>query len=212
MSKFLEKLIDIGGNPLSSDVPRQDENSLDTVDEKVGDLVALLGEKNGFYAFESALHVFPYRSFDVEMGLLEWNASGLWVNEYRGMASEAVFFAEDIFGGQFCIKQDGIFSFDPETAIFEHLAPNLDRWAKLIMEDYEYLTGYPLAHKWQQSQGILASGKRLIPKVPFVMGGDFSVDNLYAIDAVKAMRFRANLAIQIKELPDGAPIQWRLED
>jgi hypothetical protein len=42
-----------------------------------------------------------------------------------------------------------------------------------------------------------------VPKIPFVLGGPFEATNLYAADAVKAMRFYGNLASQIRELPDG---------
>ncbi|KVO10960.1 hypothetical protein WL30_27155 [Burkholderia ubonensis] len=212
MGKFLEKLVGIGSASLSSTMPKMDEAFLSMVGESSKDLLALLERKNGFYAFESALHVFPSQSVGDEIGLVEWNAPDLWVDEYQGMAVGAVFFAEDIFGGQFCIRKDGVYSFDPETACFEHLARDLEGWAKLVLDDYEYRTGFPLAHEWQQSEGRLMPGMRLVPKTPFVVGGHFVVGNLYAMNAVKAMQLRASLALQIKELPDGTPIQWKLED
>ncbi|KGC03820.1 MULTISPECIES: SMI1/KNR4 family protein [Burkholderia] len=212
MGKYLEKLIGIGGASLSSTMPSVDEAFLSVIGEVPRDLLALLEKKNGFYAFESALHVFPSQSIGDEIGLVEWNASDLWIEEYQGMGAEAVFFAEDIFGGQFCMRADGVYLFDPETANFEHLSHDLEGWAKLILDDYEYRTGYPLAHEWQQSGGKLMPGMRLVPKTPFVVGGHFAVENLCAMNAVKAMQLRASLAVQIKELPDGTPIRWKLED
>ncbi|WP_208457844.1 NucA/NucB deoxyribonuclease domain-containing protein [Burkholderia sp. BCC0405] len=200
MGKFLEKLVDIGSASLSLTLPREELGMIGAVSK---DLLALLERKNGFYAFESALHVLPSHSIGDEIGVVEWNAPDLWVGAYQDLAEGAVFFAEDIFGGQFCIRADGVYSFDPETANFEHLAHDLEGWAKLILEDCEYITGYPLAHEWQKSEGMLTLGARLVPKIPFVTGGNFSVDNLYAANAVEAMRIRANLAIQIKGLPDG---------
>ncbi|WP_196487091.1 SMI1/KNR4 family protein [Burkholderia stagnalis] len=197
---------------MSSIMPMVDEDFLGMFGEASKDLFALLERKNGFYAFEAALHIFPLHSIGDEIGLVEWNAPDLWVDEYQGMAVGAVFFAEDIFGMQFCLRAGGVYSFDPETANFEHLARDLEGWAKLVLDDYEYRTGYPLAHEWQQSEGRLMPGLRLVPKTPFVAGGDFAVENLYALNAVKAMVLRASLAVQIKELPDGTPIQWKLEN
>jgi hypothetical protein len=46
----------------------------------------------------------------------------------------------------------------------------------------------------------------LIPKIPFVLGGKYEVDNLYAGNIVDAMRFRASLARQISAIPDGTAI------
>lgn len=212
MEKSLKNLIHIGGIALSSVEPVLNLKSFAFSNSIVEELIELLKHKNGFYAFESALHVFPAYSVGKELGLMEWNSSDLWICEYQGMADKSLFFAEDIFGGQFCIKSDGIYLFEPETGAFDFLAPDLEGWAQAVLSDYDLLTGYPLAHAWQQSRGILATGSRLVPKTPFVTGGEFVVENLMAIESVKAMRLRANLAIQIRDLPDGAAIVWKVTD
>lgn len=46
---------------------------------------------------------------------------------------------------------------------------------------------------------------------PFVMGGDFSLDNLYVADAVEGMRLRADIADKIKNLPDGTQVKFSLD-
>ena len=97
MTASLEKLIGIGGPALSSASPTIDPNLLALAGGMGVDLLELLSQKNGFYAFESALHVFSTRSDPPEIGINEWNAPELWINEYRGMAGSALFFAEDIF-------------------------------------------------------------------------------------------------------------------
>ena len=55
-------------------------------------------------------------------------------------------------------------------------------------------------------------GERLVPKVPFVLGGEFDVSNLHPLDSVKAMRFYGNLAVQIRDAPDGTRVHWNVED
>jgi hypothetical protein len=50
----------------------------------------------------------------------------------------------------------------------------------------------------------------LIPKVPFVLGGEYSVDNLYDADAVSALLYRGDVAAQIRHLPDGATVKLRV--
>lgn len=48
-------------------------------------------------------------------------------------------------------------------------------------------------------------------KIPFVLGGEFSLDNLYLFSSVKNMRSRGNIANQILDLPDGMEIQIKVE-
>lgn len=48
-------------------------------------------------------------------------------------------------------------------------------------------------------------------KVPFVLSGEFVLDNLYLAVAVEGMRSRADIASQIKELPDGAQIRLNID-
>jgi hypothetical protein len=49
----------------------------------------------------------------------------------------------------------------------------------------------------------------LVPKIPFVLGGEFGVDNVFALEATKGMRLRGELAVQIRDLPNGTKISYR---
>lgn len=176
------------------------------------DLLRMLHQRNGFYALERALHVFPSHSNQQEIGLDAWNESALWRSDYRGLADGCLFFAEDVFGGQFCIKDNKVYTFDPETGVLDYLADDIEGWAKVIVSDYEVLTGHPLAHQWQKQNGQLPARKRLLPKIPFVAGGEFALANLYLADAVDGMKFRADIANQIRDLPDGTQIKFNVVD
>jgi hypothetical protein len=209
---LLEKLSAVGGPALGFSSPDIPAALLELAGPVGAGLISLLQAKNGFYAFESALHVFSTQPRGSEISLAEWNAPELWIDAYKGLANDAVFFAEDIFGGQFCIKRDGIHTFDPETGNSQRLSADFDGWASSVLNNFKVLTGWPLAHEWQRSNGRLARGMRLVPEVPFVMGGKFSVQNLYALASVKAMRMRGSIAVQIKDLPDGGKIRFKIVD
>lgn len=208
----LDKLLSNASSPLSEYEPEISGELRTLAGSLADDLLRMLCQRNGFYALESALHVFPARSSQQEIGLDDWNDNALWRDAYKELADGCLFFAEDVFGGQFCIKDNQVNTFDPETGALDYLADDMEGWAKAIIGDYEVLTGYPLAHQWQKQNGQLPAKKRLLPKMPFVAGGEFNLDNLYLADAVEGMRFRADIANQIRDLPDGAQIKFNVTD
>ena len=53
-------------------------------------------------------NVFPIGRKDGVMDLETWNLPGTWRDTYQDMANGHLFFAEDVFGDQFCLKQGGI--------------------------------------------------------------------------------------------------------
>lgn len=174
------------------------------------ELAGLLRRRNGFYAFEAALHVFPLQSAGDALGLDIWNAADTWIDSYDHLASECFFFAEDIFGNQFCVKERDICSFDAETGAAKALASSLEDWAGLILSDYRFLTGHPMAHQWQAGNGRIPVNMRLVPKIPFVAGGNYAVDNLFSCDTIKSLRYRGEFAAQIRDVPDGGRIRLKL--
>ena len=116
MTPALRKLVEIGSEALGSASAMSGLTSFASGETPIAnELAGLLMEKNGFYAFAAALHVFPWESHGAEIGLREWNSPDLWISKYQGMANGCLFFAEDIFGVQFCVDGGGICQFDPET-------------------------------------------------------------------------------------------------
>jgi hypothetical protein len=69
-------------------------------------------------------------------------------------------------------------------------------------------TGYSIAHDWKTEYGPLPVGHRLIPRIPFTGGGEFSVENILLAEAAAAMRYRAGFATGIAELPDGTQMRF----
>lgn len=205
MSMFVEKLLSICSDNIVSNNGSLNVSLLPDY-FLMNELAVLLSKKNGCYGFESALHILPFNTIGAEIGILEWNKSDLWISSYHGLADDAFYFAEDIFGNQFCLKDNGVYTFEPETGSFDYLASSIDEWCEVIINDYSLLTGYPLAHTWQQIHGAIPEGYRLVPKLPFVAGGEYKTENLYLEKSIVAMKRRAVLALQIKDVPDGGSI------
>ncbi len=175
------------------------------------DLKRLLKARNGFYAFESALYFRPIRSSGQHIGIIEWNEPGLWIGDY-GFETAPFCFAEDVFGCQFGFLNEEIVNLDPETGTLSKVANNLESLATQILEDWRVLTGHAIARAWQTEHGPLGPEERLVPKTPFVLGGAFDLENLYAIDSVQGMKQRASFANQIRDFPDGTKVSLRVAD
>jgi hypothetical protein len=205
----IEELLSISSEPLKSK-PKGMPNSLKAFSHGA-ELFSMLLQKNGFYAFESALHVFPLTN-NFGSGVEGWNADKLWRNQYQGLAEGLFFFAEDIFQDQFCLsqKEEGVFRFIAETGQTTFSGSSLEKWAERIMTDCRVETGSPLAHEWQEKNGPLKDGQRLMPKIPFIMGGEYNLENLWAGNALEGMRFKGDLALQARHLPDGSQIKLNL--
>lgn len=190
----LTKLAGIGSTALGADLAEGTPDALRP----------LLAEKNGFYAAESALLVRPWVTGSG--GGPWWNDPGLWSARYQGAADGLTFFAEDAFGFQYALGPDGVCLFDAETAELEVVAADIADWAEKVLDDLDFTTGLPLAHDWQAANGPLPAGHRLAPGTPFFLGGQYEAAELRSVDDVRLMRFRADLYVQVRDLPDGTQI------
>jgi hypothetical protein len=210
MSNNIQDLLRIASAALSAPVLRAEVSAEIGRDQLNQELAGILEQKNGFFAFESALHVLPFSARATQLSVERWNSLDLWRFAYRTLAPQGTFFAQDLFGGQFALHSGGVFRFNPETAELQWFADSLEEWAGNLLADPDVETGWPLARAWQQKFGMLKPGMRLVPKIPFVLGGEYAIDNLHPLDACEAMKFYAELAIQIADLPEGASVRLRV--
>ena len=142
--------------------------------------------------------------------MLEWNSPDLWVGNYGDEKPRGLCFSQDVFGGQFTLS-DAVYHFEPETGDEKFIANDIEEWATALLRDYDILTGHSIAHDWQAKNGPIPLRHRLVPLTPFVLGGKYDLGNLVAMEAAKAMRIRARLAIQLRNLPDGSRISYEIE-
>jgi hypothetical protein len=105
---------------------------------------------------------------------------------------------------------EAVWTFDSETGARERVASSIDEWIGWLLSDLDYITGQFVVDEWVQQCGPLERGCRLVPKCPFVVGGKYEVENVYSCEAIKGMRFRGTFARQIRDLPDGAQIIWKI--
>lgn len=200
-----EKLLSIAGGSISDAQPLRG----DLPDGDFGnEFLQVLQRKNGFYAFEAALHVFP-SAREKCMPVHLWNSPNLWRDHYGNLLDDKVFFfAEDIFGSQFAVHNEIVYRFNAETGSLERHSRDVSEWSEKVLADYNADTGYPLAHSWQLEFGGLPSNCRLIPVVPFVLGGQYEVSNLIPVRSIHAMRYYGKLAQGLATHSDGESISF----
>lgn len=196
----IARLLEIGSAPLE----RQESVALPqgVAGAVIAELRALLRQKNGFYSFESALHVFP--SGAGAPSLEGWNVAS-WRRHYS-LPDGVLFFAQDLFGGQFAVMSTGVARFNPETGEVAPHSRTLSDWARRLLGDYNFETGWELAHEWQLQNGPLLPGHRLLPRVPFVLGGEYEPENLLAVAADVAMENWGRLYDQLSGVPEGTEV------
>jgi hypothetical protein len=170
------------------------------------ELETLLRQRDGFVAFENALLVLPAQAPDADIDLARLNG-GEWKAGYWHGCTGLYFFAADALADLFAFENDKVVRFVSETGLTEPVADTLETWAQAVLADYAGQTGWPIAHQWQLTNGALRGAQRLTGKQPFVLGGEFDLENLAILDLPQLLAFRARLATTIRDLPPGAKLR-----
>lgn len=166
-------------------------------------------DASGCTLFNHALCIYAGQSntgsgiFDIDY----WNTKAGWKRFYGDLLDDITFFAEDVFGSQFGITQGTVVRFEPETADVTLHSESLDEWAEKVMVDTAYETGSSLAAAWEAEMGPIPAGHRLLPLIPFAVGGEYTLDNLEAVAKKQAMQKYAWLAQRLLEVAEGEQVE-----
>ena len=160
------------------------------------------GKSLQMYAF-SSLYTFN----DIE------NINSLLKGEYGIVMNGLVSFAQDLFGNQFCFNKNdaSIIFFNAETGERESVASSYIDWINVLDDELEYFTGVNVLRTWL-SDNLFKFDQRLCPKIPFIMGGEFKVNNLYAGTFPEYIKANSNIAKQVYNLPDGTKVKLNIQN
>ena len=165
---------------------------------------------NGGFYFNRSLHLYGFCHTPSFHNIIEVN--NFFSKEYKMIADGKFVFGQDVLSNQFAFAANGVFSINTETGDSDFLARNFSEWLELLSEDTEYLTGINLLQTWESAQYKLQYDQRLCAKKPFIIGGEYSIDNLYAQVYPKYLSSNANIARQIYGKPDGTKIIFETID
>jgi hypothetical protein len=168
---------------------------------------------NGGLFWGGALLIRPnQKAVGAPLTVTEWNHAALWKGQYEEVCTDITFFAEDAFGIQFGVKNGRIVQFDPETASIATVAETIDEWCQELRRDPNFYTGSPVLTAWERENHPLSVGCRLVPRQLFMLGGDFTSDNMISKTDVDGMRLRAQFWKLTRDLPDGQRVVFRVEE
>jgi hypothetical protein len=176
-------------------------------------LAGLLRQINGFIQFHGGLHVRGACQQPAWHSLRDaWDSGSAFHRLYPEVRTEDVPFAEDCMGDQFLLRDGRVCKLAAETGEIEALDVGLGGFFEGVAADpVEFLSLHPLL-QFQQDGGNLEPGQLLAAFPPFCTKESADGVSLAAITAEERRRFLANLAAQLRDVPDGDKIDFRVVD
>lgn len=101
---------------------------------------------------------------------------------------------------------------NPEDSSLEIIASSLDEWFSIIKSDKVTYLYSDILEEWESRNGKILLGEKLIPSIPFIIGGDYELDNFIKCTELEAMRYYSQYAKTLYKLPDGNVVKLKIVD
>lgn len=176
-------------------------------------LAGLLRQINGFIQFHGGLHVRGACDEPDWHSLRNaWDGADAFWRLYPEVHQADVPFAEDCMGDQFLLRDGVVHQLAAEIGEVESLGVGLREFFQAVAADpVEFLSLHPLLQH-QQDGGRLEPGQLLAASPPFFTKESADGVSLAAISAGERRRFLADIAAQLRDVPDGGEIVFRVVD
>jgi len=174
--------------------------------ELPADLVRVLSDTNGFILHEGAVHV-RGACLTPEWHSLRaaWRGPKAFHTLYDDVQSSDVPFAQDQVGDQFLIRGGVVLRLFAETGEIERLSDSLQDFFSRVSSDIEGFLNVGLSHTMQPGQLLHAYP-------PFCFRESGTGASLAALPATEVILVHADLARQIRDVPDGGQIEFKVTD
>lgn len=178
-------------------------------DEDYVHFISKIGNGGSFFSDALLLYSFDDKYDYLNAQLVNAILEGEYADYFKGYYA----FGQDLFGNQFVFHQQTrqVFFFKCETGRKELLAEGFNEWLAIFESDKDYFSGEPLAAEWKEKKA-LGEGFRLCPRLPFIMGGEYEINNLIPSPFPKYIQYYAELAKQIANVEDGVKVKLTLPD
>ncbi|UGU18159.1 SMI1/KNR4 family protein [Sinomicrobium kalidii] len=162
---------------------------------------------NGGYFYNNSLILFGFsKEKNSQFNIVYMN--DVFNEHYQNLVEGLYFFGQDVFGNPFAFKDGKIVFFNLESGDLEIIANDFEEWLDVLYNDLDYYTGKSLALELSVNQRKgLAVDRRLCPKYPFILGGDYTIANLTLKDYRENVAYNSDIAKQVYNLPEGSKIK-----
>ena len=174
--------------------------------ELPADLVRVLSDTNGFILHEGAVHV-RGACLTPEWHSLRatWRGPKAFHTLYDDVQPSDVPFAQDQVGDQFLIREGVVLRLFAETGEIERLSDSLQDFFSRVSSDIEGFLNVGLSHTMQPGQLLHAYP-------PFCFRESGAGASLAPLPASEVILVHADLARQIRDVPDGGQIEFKVTD
>ena len=174
--------------------------------ELPADLVRVLSDTNGFILHEGAVHV-RGACLTPEWHSLRatWRGPKAFHTLYDDVQPSDVPFAQDQVGDQFLIREGVVLRLFAETGEIERLSDSLQYFFSRVSSDIEGFLNVGLSHTMQPGQLLHAYP-------PFCFRESGAGASLAPLPASEVILVHADLARQIRDVPDGGQIEFKVTD
>jgi hypothetical protein len=170
------------------------------------DLVRILSDTNGFILHEGALHV-RGACLTPEWHSLRaaWRGPNAFHTLYDDVQPSDIPFAQDQVGDQFLIRERVVLRLFAETGEIERLSDRLRDFFSRVSSDIEGFLSVGLSH-------TMNPGQLLHAYPPFCFRESNAGASLAPLPASEVILLHADLARQIRDLPDGGKVEFKVTD
>ncbi len=169
------------------------------------ELVRVLTETNGWIVHAGALHI-RGASLTPDWHSLRaaWLGRNSFSTLYQDLKPSDIPFAQDQIGDQFLMRERAVIRLSAETGEIEPFATSLEDFFRKMETDLEGHFNIGLKHRMEPGQLLHAYP-------PFCFEESGASASLRALPASEVILFHADLARQIRDLPDGGTIEFKIK-
>jgi hypothetical protein len=168
-------------------------------------LCDLLAKSDGVVTRLRALRVFGRAAHGGVPSRAAWNAALRQTVQLAGLSlKEFEFFADDVFGRQYCWTGAAILRIDLDPMGIVELGISLES----VLHDFDW----NLLESNVLSGGALQPSEYLVPTVPVCLGGEKTAQSVERTNADSYLVWISEVWEQVRALPEGAKVSFAFEE
>ena len=119
----------------------------------------------------------------------------------------------NLFGDAFLVDEAGaVHMLERAACTISQVAPSEEEFWRKVDDDQEGWQLRPLVDGCRRAGKALEEGQCYAFTTPPLFGGDYTIANVWVAPWREWFAFTADLFQQTKDLPDGAPVRFRVTD